>query len=179
MSPRISPLASVDPQAQLADDVFIGPFCHVGPHVTIGPGTRLDSHVTIVGHTTIGKNNRFFPNCVIGTPPQDVSWREEAETYLEIGDDNIFREGVTVNRGADSVPGRHARVSLRYLAGDVAHTLVLDSGTVRVRRDGAVLAGSIGGSGFDDAENVRPLVDAVFQGIRPLPDSEPCGAAGA
>ena len=85
----------------------------------------------------------------------------------------------TVNRGADSVPGRHARVSLRYLAGDVAHTLVLDSGTVRVRRDGAVLAGSIGGSGFDDAENVRPLVDAVFQGIRPLPDSEPCGAAGA
>ena len=85
----------------------------------------------------------------------------------------------TVNRGADSVPGRHARVSLRYLAGDVAHTLALDSGTVRVRRDGAELAGSVGGSGFDDAENVRPLVDAVLQGIRRLPDSEPCGAPGA
>lgn len=85
----------------------------------------------------------------------------------------------TVNRGADSVPGRHARVSLRYLAGDVAHNLALDSGTVRVRRDGAALAGSVGGSGFDDAENVRPLVDAVFRGIRVLPDSEPCGAAGA
>jgi hypothetical protein len=85
----------------------------------------------------------------------------------------------TVNRGAGSVPGRHARVSLRYLAGDVAHNLALDSGTVRVRRDGAVLAGSVGGSGFDGAENVRPLVDAVLQGIRVLPDSEPCGAAGA
>jgi hypothetical protein len=85
----------------------------------------------------------------------------------------------TVNRGADSVPGRHARVSLRYLAGGVAHTLALDSGTVRVRRDGAVLAGSVGGTGFDDAESARPLVDAVFQGIRMLPDSESCGAAGA
>jgi len=82
----------------------------------------------------------------------------------------------TVNRGADSVPGRHARVSLRYVTGDVAHNLALDSGTVRVRRDGAVLAGSVGGSGFDGAENVRPLVDAVLEGIRVLPDSEPCGA---
>jgi hypothetical protein len=85
----------------------------------------------------------------------------------------------TVNRGADSVPGRHARVSLRYLAGDVAHSLALDSGTVRVGRDGDVLSGSVGGTGFDGAENARPLVDAVFQGIRVLPDSEPCGAAGA
>ena len=81
----------------------------------------------------------------------------------------------TVNRGADSVPGRHARVSLRYLTGDMGHALALDSGTVQVRREGATLAGSIGGSGFEAAEGVRPLVAAVFQGIRLLPDSEPCG----
>ena len=87
--------------------------------------------------------------------------------------------GFTVNRGADNVPGRHARVSLRYLAGDVAHALALDSGTVVVRRDGTVLAGSVGGSGFDATESVRPLVEAVFQGIRVMPDSEPCGDSGA
>lgn len=85
----------------------------------------------------------------------------------------------TVNRGADSVPGRHARVSLRYLAGDMAHALALDSGTVVVRLDGTVLAGSVGGSGFDATESVRPLVDAVFQGIRVMPDSQPCGGNGA
>ena len=85
----------------------------------------------------------------------------------------------TVNRGTDSVPGRHARVSLRYLAGDIPHALALDSGTVQVRGDGATLAGSIGGSGYEAAEGVRPLVQAVFQGIRLRPDSEPCGGEAA
>lgn len=84
----------------------------------------------------------------------------------------------TVNRGADSVPGRHARVSLRYLAGDLAHSFALDSGTVRVRLDAAGLAGTVGGAGFDAAETVRPLVEAVFQGVPVLADSEPCGGAG-
>lgn len=83
-----------------------------------------------------------------------------------------------VNRGADSVPGRHARVGLRYLAGDAAHNLALDSGTVLVRLDGTGLAGSVGGSGFEAAENARPMVQAAFQGIRVMPDSEPCGATG-
>jgi hypothetical protein len=85
----------------------------------------------------------------------------------------------TVSRGAAGAPGRHARVSLRYLAGDVPHTLALDSGTVLVRLDGARFAGSVGGSGFDDAEGVRPIVQAAFQGIRVMPDSEPCGGAGS
>lgn len=85
----------------------------------------------------------------------------------------------TVNRGVDSVPGRHARVSLRYLAGDVPHTLALDSGTVLVRLDGPNLAGSVGGSGLDAADGVRPLVQAAFQGVRVMPDSEPCGGAGS
>ncbi|MGH7340583.1 MAG: hypothetical protein ACREKH_08855, partial [Candidatus Rokuibacteriota bacterium] len=81
----------------------------------------------------------------------------------------------TVNRGADSVPSRHASVSLRYLAGDLSHALALDSGTVRVRRDGATLAGSVAGAGFDAVESGRAHVEAVFQGVLLLPDSEPCG----
>ncbi|MCH8828657.1 MAG: acyl-ACP--UDP-N-acetylglucosamine O-acyltransferase, partial [Planctomycetes bacterium] len=100
MTTRISPLAQVDPRAELAADVEIGPYCTVGPHVLIGDGTVLDSHVVITGHTTIGRGNRFWPHTVIGAEPQDVSYRESS-TLLEIGDDNRFREGVTVNRGAE------------------------------------------------------------------------------
>ena len=84
----------------------------------------------------------------------------------------------TVNRGVDSVPGRHARVSLRYLAGDMAHSLALDSGTVRVRRDGATFAGSLTASGYDATEAGRALVEATLRGIPLLPDSEPCMGSG-
>jgi UDP-N-acetylglucosamine acyltransferase len=105
MSTEISPLASVDPRAELGEDVFVGPFCLVGPDVVLGDGCRLDSHVTLVGHTVMGKDNRFWPNCVIGAEPQDHSYRDDAPTRVEIGDGNQFREGVTVNRGAEKEDG--------------------------------------------------------------------------
>jgi UDP-N-acetylglucosamine acyltransferase len=97
---EISPLAHVDPRAELGEDVSVGPFCLIGPHVQIGERCRLDSHVVITGHTRIGADNRFFAHCVIGGEPQDYSYKGSA-TRLEIGDSNIFREGVTVNRGAE------------------------------------------------------------------------------
>ena len=100
MAAAISPLAQVDPRAELGNDVEIGPFCVVGPHVRIGTGTVLESHVTLLGHTIVGRYNRFFANAVIGGEPQDLSYRG-APTRLEIGDFNVFREGVTVNRGAE------------------------------------------------------------------------------
>jgi UDP-N-acetylglucosamine acyltransferase len=99
MPHNISPLADVDPRARLGDDVEIGPFCIVGPNVSLGSGCRLDSHVTLIGHTKIGQRNRFWPGTVIGAEPQDFSY-SAAITKVEIGDDNLFREGVTVNRGA-------------------------------------------------------------------------------
>lgn len=100
MPTTISPLAHVDPRAGLGDDVFIGPFCLVGPDVCLGDGCRLDSHVTIVGRTTIGRRNRFWPNCVIGGEPQDRGFRG-TDTEVHIGDGNLFREGVTVHRGSE------------------------------------------------------------------------------
>lgn len=154
MSPRISSLAFVDSRAQLAHDVEIGPFCHIGPHVTIGAGTILASHVTIMGHTVIGTNNRFFPNCVVGTPPQDISWREDAMTYVEIGNDNIFREGVTVNCGAEKedYTTRIGNRNLLMINSHVAHNChihdqvilvngVLLGGHVHVH-DGAIISGN-------------------------------------
>ncbi len=100
MPVKISHLSHVDPRAELGENVDIGPFCFVGPDVTLGDGCQLQSHVTIVGHTTIGERNRFFPGAVIGGEPQDVSY-SGAPTRLEIGHENVFREGVTVNRGAE------------------------------------------------------------------------------
>lgn len=100
MATIISPLAQVDPRAELGPDVFVGPFCLVGPHVKLGAASRLDSHVVVTGHTTVGAGNRFFPHCVIGAEPQDYSY-SGSPTRVEIGDGNTFREGVTVNRGAE------------------------------------------------------------------------------
>lgn len=105
MSTQISPLAHVDSQAQLGENVTIGPFCHVGPHVEIGDGCILESHVTLTGHTKVGAKNRFWPNCVIGAEPQDYSYCSGAPTQVIIGDNNQFREGVTVNRGAEKEDG--------------------------------------------------------------------------
>lgn len=101
---QISALAHVDPRAEIADYVEIGPFCIVGPHVSLGEGCRLEGQVTLTGHTTIGARNRFFGGAVIGGDPQDVGY-SGSSTRVEIGDDNIFREGVTVNRGADKEDG--------------------------------------------------------------------------
>lgn len=104
MTRNISRMAQIDSRAQIGDDVEIGPFCVVGPDVVLGNGCKLDSHVALVGHTVIGERNRFFPGAVIGGEPQDIGYSGSA-TRVEIGDDNIFREGVTVNRGADKEDG--------------------------------------------------------------------------
>jgi len=104
MTRKISPLSQVDSRANIGNDVEVGPFCLVGPHVTLGDGCKLDSHVSIIGHTTIGERNRFFPGSAIGGEPQDIGY-SGSDTKVEIGDDNLFREGVTVNRGADKEDG--------------------------------------------------------------------------
>ena len=98
--PNIAPGATVDPRAELADDVEIGPGCYVGPMVKIGPGCRLIANVTILGHTEIGSANLFYPSAVLGAAPQDLKYRG-GNTRLVIGDDNIFRENVTAHTGTE------------------------------------------------------------------------------
>lgn len=100
MSAKISQLSYVEPRAELGQNVEIGPFCYVGPNVVLGDCCELLSHVTITGHTTIGERNRFFAGAAIGGEPQDIGYRG-APTRLEIGHENVFREGVTVSRGAE------------------------------------------------------------------------------
>ena len=95
---RIHPSAIVDPAAQLDDGVIIGAFSIIGPNVRIGAGTEVGPHCVIDGHTTIGRDNRFFPSGSIGAAPQDKKYAGEP-TELRIGDRNTIRECCTINLG--------------------------------------------------------------------------------
>jgi UDP-N-acetylglucosamine acyltransferase len=94
---KIHPTAIVHPDARLAEGVEVGPYAVIGRHVTVGRDTRISSHVLIEGWTTIGERNQIHSFSSIGTPPQDIGYRDE-ETYLIIGDDNVIRECATVHR---------------------------------------------------------------------------------
>lgn len=153
METRISPLSQVDSSAVIGEGVVVGPFCVVGKNVTIGDGTVLQSHVVLMGSTSIGRNNRFWPGCVVGGEPQDVSY-QESDTQILIGDNNIFREGVTVNRGAEKEDGitRIGNNNMFMANSHIAHNCrifnnvilvngVLLGGHVHVH-DGAIVSGN-------------------------------------
>ena len=153
MHENISSMSQVDPSSRVAAGVVIGPFCVVGPDVSIGKGTVLHSHVVLTGRTTIGSDNQFWPNCVIGGDPQDVSW-EHSDTEVVIGDHNIFREGVTVNRGAEKedrvtrignnnmfMANSHVAHNCRIFSNVILVNGVLLGGHVHVH-DGAIVSGN-------------------------------------
>lgn len=98
----IHPTAIVHPKAELGEDVDVGPYSIIGEHVRIGQGTRLISHVSVEGWTEIGSHCQIFPFASIGMAPQHLQYKGEP-TRVVIGDHNILREYVTVNRG--TVPG--------------------------------------------------------------------------
>ncbi len=95
---QIDATAIVSPEAALASDVVIGPYSIIGPGVAIGSGCVIGPHVRIEGPTTIGERNHFLGQTSIGTGPQDLKYHGE-RTALTIGNDNVFREFITVNRG--------------------------------------------------------------------------------
>ncbi|WP_241180026.1 acyl-ACP--UDP-N-acetylglucosamine O-acyltransferase [Humisphaera borealis] len=101
---KISDKAIIDPAAEIAEDVEIGPFCVIGPNVKIDAGCILHNNVTVSGNTTIGRDNIFFPNSVIGTAPQDKKFKGAA-TRLIIGTGNAFREACTVHVGTEKGGG--------------------------------------------------------------------------
>ncbi len=94
----IHPTAVIDSSCEISREAEIGPYCIVGPNATIGAGTILDSHVSIHGWTSIGERCHFYSHSSVGTDPQDLKYKGEP-TYLKIGNDNVFREFVSLNRG--------------------------------------------------------------------------------
>jgi len=98
MARDIHPTALVDPKAELADGVSVGPYTVIGPQVRIGADTRIGAHCVIEGRTTLGAGNRVFQFVSLGAVPQDKKYAGE-ETALVIGSGNTLREFVTINTG--------------------------------------------------------------------------------
>lgn len=116
--PKIHPTAVVEEGAILADDVEIGPLSYVGPHVKIGAGTRLIAQCSVGGRTTLGERNLLHPFAAIGQNAQDYKI-ESDETYVEIGNDNIFREASTIHSGTK--PGTTTRIGNHCMFMNCAH----------------------------------------------------------
>ncbi|MCC7461348.1 MAG: acyl-ACP--UDP-N-acetylglucosamine O-acyltransferase [Gammaproteobacteria bacterium] len=124
----IDPRALVDPSAEIGAGVAIGPFTVIGPGVVIGTGTRIGPHAVIQGPTRIGERNRIFQFASIGADPQDKKYAGEP-TWLEIGNDNVFREFCTINRGTVQDRGitRIGNDNLFMASAHVAHDCVIGS----------------------------------------------------
>jgi UDP-N-acetylglucosamine acyltransferase len=99
MTTQIHPTAIIDKDANLGEDVQIGPYCTVGANVTIGSGTKLISHVVCEGRLEIGPGCTVHPFAYLGQPPQDMKYKNE-DTAAKIGANNTIREYVTVHRAS-------------------------------------------------------------------------------
>jgi len=141
-SSKILESAYIHPKAEIGRDVAIGPNCCVGAGAVLGDGCRLHNNVTIGPRTVCGRDNQFFPASVIGMPPQDLKYHG-GETRVEIGDDNTFREHVTVHAGTE-LAGGVTRIDNhnRFLVGThIAHDVTI--GNDCILSNGVQLAGHV------------------------------------
>jgi len=134
---NIHPTALISKNVKLDKDVYIGPYCNLDGDIKIGCGTKIYSHVCIVGNTNIGNNNTIYPFTAIGFEPQDKKYNNE-KTYVEIGDNNIIRENVTINRGTiyenstTKIGNNNLLMSMTHVAHDckLGDNIVLASGSM-------------------------------------------------
>ena len=99
MAMNIHPTAIVDKNAQLGEDVVIGPYASVGPDVKIGARTVVQQGAIVHGHTTIGEDCQIFPYACIGMKTQDLKYKDGSVSYVEIGNRTVIREFATVHLG--------------------------------------------------------------------------------
>ena len=90
----------IDPKAKIGKNVKIGPYCFIGPEVQLGDDVELLSNVHIEGNTKVGRGTKIYPFASIGTAPQDLKYHGESNS-LEIGENNVIREYVTINPGTE------------------------------------------------------------------------------
>lgn len=142
MNVSIHPTAIIHPNAVIGSDVEIGPYSVVGEHAKIGTGTRIESHVLVEGWTTIGERNHIFSFSSIGTPPQDIGYKNE-ETELVIGNDNVIRECATIHRATTKQDRKTIIGNSNFLMAysHVAHDCKL--GNHIIMANSAALAGHI------------------------------------
>jgi UDP-N-acetylglucosamine acyltransferase len=131
---NIHPMAIVDASAVVHDDATVGPFCVVERDVTIGAGTVLREHVVVRKHTTLGAGNQVDPFVCLGGEPQDLKFDPDTVSYLRIGDNNVFREGVTISRA--TTPGGATTIGSNTLWMHNTHT-----GHDTIIGDGCIIVG--------------------------------------
>ncbi|GLR63670.1 acyl-ACP--UDP-N-acetylglucosamine O-acyltransferase [Marinospirillum insulare] len=138
----IHPTALIDSSAQLADDVEVGPYSIIGPQVTIGEGSVIGPHVVIKGPSSLGKRNRIFQFASVGEDCQDKKYNGEP-TRLEMGDDNVIRESVTIHRGTAQDLGltKIGSGNLFMAYSHVAHDCVVGDNCIMANQ--ATLAGHV------------------------------------
>ena len=132
----------ISPNAIIHPSVKVGPFCYIGDNVAISENCVLKSHVSIVGNTTIGRSNIFYPFCSIGSEPQDLKFENE-KSFLIIGDNNTFRENVTVNPGTSGGGLKTIIVNncLFMVGSHIAHDCKIQSNVILANN--ATLAGHV------------------------------------
>ena len=128
---EIHETACVHPNAKIGRNVVIGPYAIIGEHVEIGDNCIIGPHVVIDGWTTIGTGNKFYHGASIGLEPQDLKFKGE-KSFLFIGDNNVFRENVTVHRGTEGGGGetRIGNNSLFMAYSHIAHDCQLGNNIV-------------------------------------------------
>lgn len=139
---RVHPTAVVDLSAELGADVVVGPLAVVGARVVLGPGCEVGGQAQVQGPSRFGRGNRIFPHACVGFEPQDVKYKGE-DVFLEVGDDNQFRELTTVHRGTGGGGGLTTIGSgnLFMAYSHVAHDCHVGDRTIFV--NGATLAGHV------------------------------------
>lgn len=136
------PTAIIASGAELADDVEVGPYAVIEDPVSIGAGSVIGAHAVIHSHARIGARNRIHAHAVIADIPQDYAYSGEA-TWVEIGDDNILREGVTVHRSTDlDLPTRVGSKCFLMAYAHVAHGCQVGDGVILTNN--VMLAGHVG-----------------------------------
>jgi len=137
----IHPTAVVDAEANVAPDVKIGPFAYIEAGATLGAGCVIGPHATIFGSTTLGARCHVHAGAVLGDLPQDLGYTG-GTSFVEVGDDSVIREGVTIHRG--TADGSVTRVGKHcYIMGNchLAHNVVVGDRVIMV--NGAALAGHV------------------------------------
>ncbi|MFP4378933.1 MAG: acyl-ACP--UDP-N-acetylglucosamine O-acyltransferase [Candidatus Sumerlaeia bacterium] len=139
--PAIHPTAIIDPTARLAENVTVGAYAMIHAHAIVQEGNRIEAHAIIGPNTRIGKHNHIHPYAIIGTDSQDAKFQGE-ETGLIVGDHNIFREFVTINRATGQGSATRVGSHCRFLAyTHIAHNCVVEDGVIMANC--AELAGEV------------------------------------
>jgi len=137
---KIHPTAIVHPNAVISNEVEIGAYSVVEADVVIGPGTVLHDHAILRRYTTIGQNNIVDSYAVLGGVPQDFKFRPATVPYLRVGDNNVFREGVTISRATGEGEATIVGNGTYWMTGAHAgHGAVIEDDAILV--NGAALAG--------------------------------------